>query len=386
MTDPYATYPCPLWKTKTRADQTQFGLRLPEDIRDFFPQYDVLEPEYGEEAEETEKSDAASADEDIDALTENVAAQVCLKTDVYDDRTITYLDVQLVEVSDQETIGEGAWVGKRKEYKIRNKDGYLLLKVAIQHLRDYEEAPFYKMDNGDRVMVELPPSQDGFFVYRWEDYHYRQRDVDPVLHAPLFVSGQRQPGDSDVAWNGGNDGQRVRFIPFDRHQFQTALKTYLDAHADVEVDLSDADADLEIGNDLFQQVKRDEELQQPEVDRIDLYGFSMVADFDAGLPANDDPPWQQLAETQGQQELVAKVPPGAYKARFHWTNEVDGRGETAVTRDVVVLHRDVADRLGDLEEIEIGMVPFGEWATEDWWAPFFNVDNDEIIVFCPVSV
>jgi hypothetical protein len=312
---------------------------------------------------------------------ENVAAQLCLKTDSYDDRIITYLDVQLVHAPERSDIGDGKWVGKWKELKLRDKTGYLLLKIPIEQLRDNQEAPFYGMEEDDLVMVELPPSQDGFRVYKWEDYHYRHREVDLVLRTPLLVPLVRDTGEVDLAWDRDEPGQRVRFVPYDRSQFIDDLEEVAANDPSIETPIRGIP---DVDRDLFHQVVNKHGLSIAPVESVKLYHAAADEINKHGLISRDRWPWRLVSRTKTDGAFTARLPAlGGYKVRWGRATRV---GDQPI--ETPLLHRDAADQLQEREDYKKRQLHLWHAASpigEEWWTTFAAWDEDTLVVYCHVS-
>jgi hypothetical protein len=307
--------------------------------------------------------------------------RLSLEEDQVDDRHIQYIRGRVVPEN------EG-----RYDYKIRVFDDRTSpygVRVPVEWKESKEDNPFYGAEHGQEVLVEINSEDGEFRVYRPEDYSYRQQQVLPEIRAPLVVPLLRPSGEIDVTWDREEPGQQIRFVPFERHQFRRDLEKYVEEHdVDVEFSLSHADAPLMVGNDLFQQVKQEYGLDEPtDINQVELYGLPAADVPSDGVPSGDDPPWQRLYRTATRDSVTAIVPrEGVYKAKFIWTTPVENLDHTTTSRSVAVAHRDVAEELGYPDEHGPDLLGFAEWATDEWLAPFYDVDEDLLTVYCPVSI
>lgn len=280
----------------------------------------------------------------------------------------------------------------RYDYKVRVFDDRyprLAARLPVEWTDHMDDNPFYETSSGEEVVVEVAEDRGEFRVYRPADYHHRQQAVVPEIRAPLLIPLLRETGEIDVTWTQDVTGQQITFVPFERQQFRRDLERYVEEHdVDVEFSLSHADAPVMVGNDLFQRVKQEYGLVEPtEINQVELYGLSADDLPRDGVPSGDDSPWQRLYRTATRDSVTAIVPrEGVYKAKFSWTTPVENLDHTTTSRSVAVAHRGVAEDVGYPEEHGPALLGFSEWATDEWLAPFYDVEDEQLIVYCPVSI
>jgi hypothetical protein len=307
--------------------------------------------------------------------------RLSLEEDQADDRHIQYIRGRGVPKN------EG-----RYDYKIREFDDRTSpygVRVPAEWKESKEDNPFYGAEHGQEVLVEVNPEDREFRVYRPEDYPYRQQQVLPEIRAPLVVPLLRPSGEVDVTWDRDEPGQQIRFVPFEGYQFRRDLEQYVEEHEiDLEFSLSHADVELMVSNDLFQQVKQEYGLDEPtEINRVELYGLPAADVPSDGVPIGEDAPWQRLYRTSTEDTVTAIIPhEGVYKAKFSWTTQMERLDHTTTFRTVAVAHRGVAEELGYPEEHGPDLLGYAEWATDEWLTPFYDVEDDQLIVYCPVSI